>query len=147
MMSRWRRQREVCCGLTWAPAGYILSLVDVQGSELPAGSGVLTQVASEVRHSSALLAPGPSVAGVGGGQRICWMSQSFTLPLGSQTHLLSLSHVIVLDHLERWLLLTTFSGYTSVVMWNPHSDCTVSTHSPNAVSVIGAVRPFPTVNM
>lgn len=54
-----------------------------------AGSGSLAQGAPGVRHSSA----GAATLWKGG-QRISPQSQSFFLPLGSQTYLLSLSHVI-----------------------------------------------------
>ena len=50
------------------------------------------------RGQTQLSLAGAGTPGWGGGgrdgQRIFWMCQSFTLPLGSQPHLLSLSHVI-----------------------------------------------------
>lgn len=94
-VSWWERQSEVCCGepagLSRALAGCILSMVDVQGDALPAGSGSLAQVAPGVKHSSVLLALGLLRKGV---RELALRSQPFILPLGSQTYLLSLSHVI-----------------------------------------------------
>lgn len=95
-MYQW--EWEVCWGespgLSWALAGCILSVVNVWGSELPAGSGSLAEAASEIRHGSVLLVPGLFVGVRAPGQRICRMSQSFIVPLGSPPHLLALSHVI-----------------------------------------------------
>lgn len=71
--------------------GALAGRVDVQGSELPARSGSLAQVAPGVKHGSALLALGLLRKDV---RELALQSQPFVLPLGSQTYLPSLSHVI-----------------------------------------------------
>lgn len=88
------RARSVVGRLLGSPgalAGCILSRVDVQGSELPARPGSLAQVAPGVKHGSALLALGLLRKEV---RELALQSQPFVLPLGSQTYLPSLSHVI-----------------------------------------------------
>lgn len=84
------RARSVVGRLLGSP-GALAGRVDVQGSELPARSGSLAQVAPGVKHGSALLALGLLRKEV---RALALQSQPFVLPLGSQTYLPSLSHVI-----------------------------------------------------